>query len=108
MHRQSLEDLKLKIDTVVNEIDPDELADDYVRQFIEHHLLSLSLGAHTAQELIRSNCSNKEEELKSQKDLTVYNKLENTIGQKLNRFSTEDLYGQLIECKAILDASIQQ
>ena len=65
MQRQSLEDLKLKIGTVVNEVDPEELADDYVRQFIEHHLLSLSLGAYRAQDLIHKNCATKEDELTS-------------------------------------------
>jgi hypothetical protein len=108
MQRPSLQELKLKVDAAVNEVDHDDLEDEHIRQFIEHHLLSLSLGAHIDQELISQNCTSRVDQLKYQRDLVVYEKIEGAIGQRLNQFSTKDLYGQLLECKAILDGNIQK
>ena len=49
----------------------------------------------------------KEEEIKFKKNLNIYTQIEDTLAGRVNEYTTEELFNQLITCKTILDANVQ-
>ena len=108
MQIESLESLQEEVIKILNEIDIDELDDDLTRQFIEHHVLTLSLKAHTYKEMILRNNLTNEEQLKFKKYLGIYTKLEESVAGRLNTKTTAKLYNQILAFKSILDANVTE
>ncbi|MEP1382152.1 MAG: hypothetical protein ABJK64_00005 [Paraglaciecola sp.] len=108
MQIESLNSLQDEVENILNEIDIDELDDDLTRQFIEHHVLTLSLKAHTYKEMILRNNLTNEEQLKFKKYLGIYTILEESVAGRLNTKTTAKLYNQILTFKSILDANVTE
>ncbi len=108
MQIESLESLQKEVINILNEIDVDELEDDLTHQFIEHHVLTLSLKAHTYKEMILRNNLTREEQLKFKKYLGIYTKLEEAVAGRLDTLTTAKLYDQILTFKSILDANVTE
>ena len=96
------------VSKVIEQIDTDDLEDDLTRQFIEHHVLSLSLKAEAYKDMILRGTLTKEDEIKHKKHLSVYQNISEILAGKLNTRSTGDLHKMLVLSQSLLENSANE